>query len=331
MEHNNNFNLMRLIFSIMVVFSHSYGLLALSEPIILNRTFGNFAVHCFFVLSGYLITNSFLKSKGIIEFTYRRVLRILPAFLVAYILSKILVKIFNGFSNNPVPYIVNGNVWTLSWEILAYIICAFVGFLGLLKAESLGTIWLAAWVGIIIFIDSQLPMYQIVVPMLFLFLAGSFLAVNGEKLKIPYTGLLSVLLLILMEIKPQAISKIIGFFPWLYSPSLPYNVINYFLYLLILPFALIYIGKYLPFKLNLKNDISYGVYIYTWPIQQVIVFIFLKQAIPLSPLLLFVLSILTSSIISGISWKFIEKPALSLKRIDLYSLFTSQKDKLLKG
>lgn len=44
MEHKNNFNFMRLIFSIMVVYSHSFGLLSLPEPTILGRSFGNSVV-----------------------------------------------------------------------------------------------------------------------------------------------------------------------------------------------------------------------------------------------------------------------------------------------
>lgn len=320
MENKNNFNFMRLIFSIMVVYSHSFGLLSLTEPTILGRSFGNFAVHCFFALSGYLITISFVNSKGVTEFTYKRILRIVPAYIVAYFLGKILVSFCNRYIDNPVPYIINGTVWTLSYEILAYAIIALIGFLGLLKANSIGSFWLAGWIAIIINYNNQSPTYQVIVPMLFLFLSGAFIAVNEKHIKIKIIGGISIILLTLIAVKPLALVGLFTKIPWLYGASFSPSTINYFIYLFLLPIAIVYIGKYIFIKVNIKNDISYGIYIYTWPIQQTIIYYFVKSHITLSPYLLFIFSILMSGVFSFLSWKIVEKPSLTLKKYDVYDL-----------
>ncbi|MBN9551973.1 MAG: acyltransferase family protein, partial [Alphaproteobacteria bacterium] len=62
---SDNFTAVRLIAALSVVLSHSYPMLGLPvEPIIMNRSLGNFAVHCFFVISGYLIAGSLARSPG---------------------------------------------------------------------------------------------------------------------------------------------------------------------------------------------------------------------------------------------------------------------------
>ncbi|EKN62782.1 acyltransferase [Schinkia azotoformans] len=324
MERNNNFNFMRLIFAFMVVYSHSYGLLTLPEPHFLGRTLGNLAVHCFFVLSGYLITISYLNSKNTIDFFKKRALRLIPAFLIAYFLSRTLSSVFNKFIDNPVPYIFNGTIWTLSWEVLAYVICALIGFAGILTPSILGAFWITSYVYIIINYGSSSPTYQVIVPMLFLFLSGGFIAVNEQKLKLTSSGLISILVLSILAFIPELPKRVINTLYWLYGPEFPQEAINYFLYLMLLPLAIIYLGKYIPLILKAKNDISYGVYIYAWPIQQTIIFLFLRNNVSLHPLLLFALSSIITAITSYFSWRFIEKPALSLKQVKLSNLFSNK-------
>ncbi|MEK4046480.1 acyltransferase [Paenibacillus sp. FSL H8-0048] len=309
MKHNN-FNLMRLIFSILVVFSHSFGLLNLDEPTIFHRSFGNFAVHCFFAVSGYFITLSFVRSTNFSEFTIKRILRILPAYIIAYLLGKILANLGNGFIDNPVPYIINGPIWTLSWEIFCYLIIGMIGFLGLLNSSILGSVWIVSFILILINSTSQAQVYQVIIPLLFLFLSGAFIALHEEKIKMKYAGLASVVLLFLLEFFPESLSKLISSLPWLYGPGFSSYILDYFVYLLILPPALIYIGKYLNVNMVLKHDISYGVYIYTWPVQQFLIYYATLKSLNITPYSLFIISIIISSSLSFLSWIFVEKKLL---------------------
>ena len=115
---SNNFHIIRYGLALLVLYSHSFGLLALPEPGLFTFTFGALAVKCFFALSGYLIALSCLRTDNLWFYVWNRVLRILPALLVALIGSHYVGNYFNSFISNPVPYIINGPVWTLTWEVL---------------------------------------------------------------------------------------------------------------------------------------------------------------------------------------------------------------------
>jgi peptidoglycan/LPS O-acetylase OafA/YrhL len=89
----------------------------------------------------------------------------------------------------------------------------------------------------------------------------------------------------------------------------------------IFPFS----GTYLLFyavtnsKLRLQNfgkklDPSYGIYLYGYPIQQLLILHFKEH---LTPFLLFAYALPVSALLGLISWKFVEAPALRLKKLTL--------------
>jgi peptidoglycan/LPS O-acetylase OafA/YrhL len=59
-----------------------------------------------------------------------------------------------------------------------------------------------------------------------------------------------------------------------------------------------------------KTDLSYGIYLYAWPIQQALI----SQLPQITPVELFFLSLGFSLIIAFFSWSFVEKPFLNLKQ-----------------
>lgn len=96
-KENNNFDLLRLLAAIAVIYAHSFVLadaqghkdifISLSKGL---SDSGSFAVKFFFFLSGMLVTNSLLSSQNIKKFIIARFFRIYPAFIVV-ILSGALV------------------------------------------------------------------------------------------------------------------------------------------------------------------------------------------------------------------------------------------------
>lgn len=64
---------------------------------------------------------------------------------------------------------------------------------------------------------------------------------------------------------------------------------------------------------NLSNrvDMSYGVYLYAWPIQSIIIW----NDRTINPWLLCVLTIIAACVAAYASWKLIEKPSLNLLRV----------------
>ncbi len=63
-------------------------------------------------------------------------------------------------------------------------------------------------------------------------------------------------------------------------------------------------------RLRLRTDLSYGVYIYAFPIQQLLV---ICGLVSLNPLVFFVLSTIATLPLAALSWFLVEKRAMSLK------------------
>lgn len=178
----NNFDFLRLMLSVLVIYSHSYPLgtgSEIAEP--LNRwthgqmTFGAVAVDLFFIMSGYLITASAVRSRGLADFLIKRIRRIYPAFLLASLLTATVVIPLAGghrhgtrvaiasywilqvlrlqefqaphsFASNPYPFVINGSVWSISYEFWCYIGIAMLSFARLLRRPwFLLLCFLAAW------------------------------------------------------------------------------------------------------------------------------------------------------------------------------------------
>jgi peptidoglycan/LPS O-acetylase OafA/YrhL len=169
-HRGNNFDFIRLMLAILVILSHSYALGTGSErnePINLitrgQTTSGGLAVDSFFILSGFLITQSWQRSRSIWSYLRKRVARIYPAFIVAMALclfvvcplsnpkgwsildSRVIVDYFvhtanldgtpveGTFSSNVYPGEVNGSIWSIRFEFWCYIGLAALGMLGMLK------------------------------------------------------------------------------------------------------------------------------------------------------------------------------------------------------
>ena len=97
----NNLDIIRFIAATLVVFSHSYPLTLGnngSEPFAVfsngQMTFGELAVSIFFVISGFLITQSYDRSKDLIYYMKARTLRIFPGLIFCVILTVFLLGPF---------------------------------------------------------------------------------------------------------------------------------------------------------------------------------------------------------------------------------------------
>lgn len=154
--HNNNIGLLRLIFASLVIVAHAYMLTGIveQEPLLKasgTMGLGGLGVDCFFLLSGYLITQSMLRSRSAGEYLLKRVLRIYPAFLLAYLIASVIA--LSILADYPVeswralllarPVSVPGvlgdqelnanlSAWTIAYEFRCYLGVMLLGSLGLL-------------------------------------------------------------------------------------------------------------------------------------------------------------------------------------------------------
>lgn len=93
----NNIGFLRLLLALAVIIGHSPEMIdgnRYREPLTIlfhTLSLGEFAVDLFFLISGYLITQSLDKSNSMGEYLLKRFLRIFPGFIVAYLLSVFLL------------------------------------------------------------------------------------------------------------------------------------------------------------------------------------------------------------------------------------------------
>lgn len=331
----NNFDFLRLVFASFVVITHSYPVTGQQECDWVCRisnnqaSFSHLGVNGFFVLSGYLIWQSLERSKGLLNFFWKRMLRLYPALLVALTLTVLAMSFFyegagsywsskstvtylpknlslyslqfgieGVFPNNPVRQVINGSLWTLQYEFSMYVLLS--GFYFIRKRKELVGLLLSIMAGLLVFLNvfffESIQGHEFLFRIINLgayFFSGALLS-NLKVERWPAKRNILVLLLLVW-----GISTFYGFyfqFCYLFMPLL-------FLLLGLLPIQyLSSVGKKI-------GDLSYGIYIYSFPIQQVMVHEF-----SLSILSLTIISLFLSALLALFSWHFVEKRALRLKK-----------------
>ena len=160
-RRENNFGALRLLLAMLVIVSHSPELVDGNRSReILARVVGSFslgevAVDGFFLVSGYLITKSWVQSRGIASYLSKRVFRIVPAYLVAFLLCVLVVAPLAGAVESPAspptalrlvsemiwlspPHLagafaglhnplLDGSMWTIAYEFRCYLAVIVVG------------------------------------------------------------------------------------------------------------------------------------------------------------------------------------------------------------
>lgn len=336
-SRRNSYNFLRLLGAILVIFSHSFALTGHVEPHFGDSTvsLGKLGVWIFFIISGYLISISWEQYPRFNVFMAKRALRIFPALIVVVlltiiggaILSELPIKqyilsqgtwdylnnifLFNTiyalpgvFVHNVHSGLVNGSLWTLAYEFSMYIAIAFIGVLRIYKKISPFAIWLSLLalnliVSIAPSLTPNINLFYLNIGLLLPLALMYFSGVMFHK----YSKLLATNLLAGLV----AFGAFVGLtilFPN-YAPIFGSTL---------LAFAVFAIGSH-PFMSGIQKygDISYGMYIYAFPVQQAIVHITGTS----NPWKMFAASLMISSVCGALSWYLIEKPFLGLKnRID---------------
>ena len=142
----NNFDIVRLILAIVVVFVHCYALSESSSLNIINHLMsGPVAVEGFFAISGFLIFASYERTASLREYFSNRAFRILPGYWLSTVfcvligfsmghfqVGKFLIanltfmnflhpNIAGVFDLNPANNAMNGALWTITIEVMFYL------------------------------------------------------------------------------------------------------------------------------------------------------------------------------------------------------------------
>ena len=335
---DNSFDTLRLFFAVLVIFSHSYALGRGSndtEPLsVLTHgqiTFGNVSVWAFFVISGFLIAQSWTRSPNPLKFLKRRVSRIYPGFIVAALLMALVVvpfavdpaarqpfaignfvlqtlrlqvfKVAPVFVHNAQPNALNGSLWSVPFEFWCYIGILLMGLTGVLRRRWPVVAIFAAVIAwhLYLSITGWIPGGKVLglifgFPLFWaivlpFFLAGSLFHLFGG------TALLRKPLMIVAF----AILAASNFIPNGLLVTLP--ICGAYLLL-----GLAYLPWLRPLNLARFGDFSYGTYLYAYPIQQLIVKF---NGGAMDPLKLFLLAAPISIGVGALSWFLIERHFLA--------------------
>lgn len=340
-EHENGFNSLRLIATLAVLFSHSFALYGLREPQPLaGQTYGNLAVAMFFSLSGFLVCQSWERDPHWLRFALRRALRILPGLAIAVIITALLIgPIFTTlssadyfsssavwryvvrgtlvlgspqlpgvFESNPYPYVTNASLWTLTYEVLMYLILALIGHWfknAHLRPACTAAFFLfaATWVTLQLlgWSDLQFP-----------FAARLGIDVNVSRVAhlgaLFFAGACSYLFRAHIYVS-RILAAVLICALVVVSNSTATLVALWF----IAPYAMNIFAFKCPKLFRTVNgyDLSYGIYIYAFPIQQMLSQIGSQRG--WSWALVLFASTLSTVVVAALSWYLVEKPALALK------------------
>jgi peptidoglycan/LPS O-acetylase OafA/YrhL len=348
--HRNSLGLMRLFFALAVIFSHAFFLGGFGGDPTLGMTngqttIGGFAVDGFFAISGYLIAKSG-ASSDVIQFLWRRALRILPAFWTMLIVTalaigpifwvlsgNVLRSYFSRGDGGPWTYVLrdwrlrpgqygiwdifgettpyglqvhssvfNGSIWTLEYEWFCYMIIAALCFMAVLTRAKILVPVLTGVFFLLSFTNTLSPgSIGTVVPFLgdayrlsfpLVFLLGSTVAMYSKK--VPFSGWLAL----------GSLAVLLGSLRWG-----GYKLIG----VAALVYLVLWVAAALPKRvqwIGQKNDYSYGVYIYGWPVQQMLAFFGLEKW---GYLPYVAITIVGTAILAWLSWHGVEKWAMAIK------------------
>ena len=327
----NNFDALRLVAAICVIFSHAF-LIAEGnqehEPLILltgrQSILGLAGVFVFFSISGFLVTQSYETTGSPLRYLAKRALRIFPGLFVALVVSAFVIgplvtnlpvadylrrgEIYRYvvgnmlldfrvhelpgvmFVDNPVGLEINGSLWSLRYEVVMYLMVLVLGALRLLDPRMLlallalglaclrfdGLDFLGTWGWLLAFFAIGMVLYKLQGTRIFDARVAA-LAAAGLVLSVP-------------------LRQFIELFPLFGG----------------------YLAIYLALERRLPvlkaarfGDLSYGLYIYGWPVEAMVMW---ASRGTLAWWQLFLLSLPLALAAAWLSWHLVEEPMLRLKK-----------------
>lgn len=331
----NNFNVIRFVAAIMVIYGHMSAIMGVTVFSLYGQAVSTVAVKILMIISGFLITKSYLSDQNYFRFMIKRCFRIFPALIAITVLTVIcgafatcltfkeyvadpytrmyfrniiLYPIYNlpgVFGDFPLNGTVNGSLWTLPVEFAMYLILPLIisafNKLKCLKSGIFFTALITLAVDIIRIVvnpNSRVVFYGTnwadaisIIPFFFIGCLWSFPEINKYlNLQLGAFAFFCGTLISLSYAKSELLLALV----------LPYFVLSFSL-------------SEKPFFGNWfsKCDFSYGMYLYGFPVQQVLYHFISKRFEP-SLNLMTLVCVIVAFFCAVLSWYIIEKPAQNL-------------------
>jgi peptidoglycan/LPS O-acetylase OafA/YrhL len=341
----NSIGFLRFLLASLVIISHSFRLGGFgAEPLSWNRdgNLGRVAVACFFILSGFLISRSYVTSRSPLRYLWQRVLRILPGYWVClaviafgfaplhywlvhhelglsgflapsggpleyvtanFWLAQRLGSVDGLPTGIPMPGFFDGALWSLVYEFRCYLAVGAIGLLGLLRRwRAVGGVLVGALFVVMLLKYTGRPG-------LFPWLAG--LGVDYLMVELGLWFAAGVLFYLASDRIPlhpapfavAAVVVVLGTRAGYYHHVGP----------VAMGYVLFWLARALPLSWwDRRGDFSYGLYIYGFPVQQTLALVH-AQRLGLVPFML--LSLCIASALAVASFKLVEQPAQGLKNL----------------
>jgi peptidoglycan/LPS O-acetylase OafA/YrhL len=327
-SRDNALNFLRLILAGLVIVSHTWPSGGFGkDPRLGDLPLGSWAVAGFFAISGYLVTGSRMRLT-LDQFMLRRALRIYPGFwvcllVVAFVFAPLGALVagtsFNlkdaasfVWSNSttvmfqqriggelggvPYPNLWNASLWTLLHELTCYVLMGVALTWGWARRDLIRTaVGVFAAVTILNVASAQVGLARgtygsDLLRLAVYFAAGSLLWSLGDRVRVTRWWVIGSL----CSLGLFAIFGVVDLFG-----ALP------------LTYLMLAFGAWCPIRWGVSRDLSYGVYVYAWPVQQMLALTGVQRFGPL----VFILTAVALVVpLAWLSWTLVERPALRLVR-----------------
>ena len=317
-SRDNALNFIRLLLALGVILSHSSLVGGFDVPSPLgNGEIGRWSVNGFFAISGFLVAGSRTR-MGMRPYLWRRGLRIMPGYWVVLVMTAFVIApvstLMSGESIDggsalryvavnsllvqrqwnieatllsvPFPHMWNIPLWTLFWEAVAYLLAGTMLSLSIVRRRPMiVTLCVLAAATVFLLVTSVPPNP---IRLISYFLAGMALCF---KLRLPVSHKLAVgCVALLVGLSTVGLHDL--------ASQLP------------LTYLLLYLGSSLSVRVGASNDISYGTYIYAFPVQQTLA---VAGGHSLGYLGFVATSALLTAPLALLSWHRVERPAMALR------------------
>jgi peptidoglycan/LPS O-acetylase OafA/YrhL len=327
-RRTNNFDALRIAAALCVIVGHAWALTGrpVAAPPFAELSLQYLGVSIFFVISGYLITGSWERSRSVGQYVSSRVLRIMPLLLLVVLLStfvlgpavtslplgeyfrseetwRYLINILflpaDGLPGvfDTVPYagVVNGSVWTLRAEVICYGVVLVLGLLPR-RAQICGFAAFGA-------IAAAVVLFGPVV-----ISGASVSAAGGTWVYFAVAALVRLLVPRSAIRLPIAVAAVAV---WVLA-SLLVPALSLPLAWIVIPYFVLAFGLSSTPVLRRAarfGDLSYGLYLWAFPVQQLVVLVF--GLLPVLVNLLVVVAL--TAALAFASWHLLEKRALKAR------------------
>lgn len=333
----NSLNALRLAFAACVIVSHAWWLGGYGpEPALFGIKLGTAGVMGFFAISGYLITVSAERSTAF-EYAAARFTRIYPGLLVSAVLVAFLAAplgalitrgryslsgalaflesaaalligtadtppIGTSLLGNNDRFDWDGPLWTLTWEVLCYVLIGLALFLTRRlsndgRSATVIILWLfaaasGAVAGKILSGGFGPDRTEFVLPFIAIFMASSLLATIRHRIRVSPLYLMGAMVAVWAAYS-TGYGTALAPLPFAYA---------------VLSIGSLTYGS----RIGSRYDISYGVYIYGWPVQQLLAAARLPLHVPVLGYAALALALVTP--LGLLSCLLVEQPAQRARR-----------------